>query len=1146
MKKLLSIIFILAVSAGATTTYFGQQTGVSGVDAGNGGYHFGSSISRFTCPGTGSKDVVSLGAQLYSAGVGTGYFRMAIYSVDLQTLYAQHSAQISVPAIWTTSDWRGESQGITQYATLTGGVTYTIVITLSSNDIDVQDSTGVLGNAHYGSGDYSATGFSAPITMASAYNLVYLMRCGVVDHVLHQFNLTMAVTNAASTTPAVGVTSEDSGAAVAINTVGGQGYRFQKWTRTASTPASTFGDSSLASTTITVKGAVTVTAVDTIIHYQFTNANDGHGTFTPVSALKDTAASFAIAGTAAVGYRFWKWTRSGVNVVITDSSAASTNAYLKAAGTITLNDSIIHYTLTMAGNSTTPTVGAHLEDTAAATSINETPASGYAFKSWHISGAAAHITDTTVKSNSVWLSGNATVTANDTLMPVISLDSMRTNAMKDSGKWKDTLSFYGSYFGASQGSSTISIEDSTPTVVSWTNTLIKIKIPNLDTGWIDTTIVSDGVTADTLINGFKILPTSTVPTYTVTIVNAAHAATISPTAGAHSIDSGAVTNLTFSGPAGYRKSGIAASNSAYVVFNSDSSTFYPKHDVTLTWSDTIIHFTLTMAGTHGTTTPSIGAHLVDTNVATAIDNTPNTGYRFQTWSGAGVTFGSATTKSTTAAIGSNATATATDTIIHFTVTMVNATHAGTISPTAGDHLEDTAASTVLTFVGPAGYRLSGWTSTGGVHFDADSTHFYLTSDGAITAHDTIIHYLMTNSATHGSFTPATGLQDSGAVFAIAATAAAHYFFTNWTVSGGAHVAVADVTATTAYLTGPGTITANFQAFGVYDFIDLGDSNLVMGGANNFVKFMIDTKYGVGAKTHLNSSVAGQTSTWAAAKIDTIFQTTTATIAVVLAMGTNDVLYSTDNATLISVWKANAAHVLASCQAAGCALWVMLPPPSVYDAGYPNYHTQIKLLCAAAVEWCNANNVICQNPELQLISRPSTEANADEFSLNDTWRGSSDKYHYSTVNGPTRAGGLLARTTIPPVKSQYFGDNSFDTCGHNGWSTCWLTGTAAITGDADKGTLTLVANDTCKLPVMAIDDYATHRDNVKKVQCALTTLTGTCDIYMRSWPQNMTPANRTSAWIKTATLYTMDHFVEAKIVGTSVATIDNAQLTWSLQ
>jgi hypothetical protein len=77
----------------------------------------------------------------------------------------------------------------------------------------------------------------------------------------------------------------------------------------------------------------------------------------------------------------------------------------------------------------------------------------------------------------------------------IALDSIRP----DSGQVGDTLRIYGDNFGATQGSSTIAMGDSAPTVTSWNDTLIKFITPHLDTGRYDF-VVSDGVTADTILN----------------------------------------------------------------------------------------------------------------------------------------------------------------------------------------------------------------------------------------------------------------------------------------------------------------------------------------------------------------------------------------------------------------------------------------------------------------------------------------------------------------------------------------------------------------------------------------------------------------------------------------------------------------------
>lgn len=156
-----------------------------------------------------------------------------------------------------------------------------------------------------------------------------------------QFTLTMAVSNAASTTPSVGAHVYDSGTVVNISQVNGVGYRFARWTRTASTPSSPFGDSSIASTTIEIRGNVTVTAVDTIIHYLLTVNNDGNGTTDPTGASTvDTAASTAISATASVGYHFNEWTVVSGSATLGNASLASTTVSLSSNAVILANFSV--------------------------------------------------------------------------------------------------------------------------------------------------------------------------------------------------------------------------------------------------------------------------------------------------------------------------------------------------------------------------------------------------------------------------------------------------------------------------------------------------------------------------------------------------------------------------------------------------------------------------------------------------------------------------------------------------------------------------------------------------------------------------------------------------------------------------------------
>jgi S-ribosylhomocysteine lyase LuxS involved in autoinducer biosynthesis len=234
-----------------------------------------------------------------------------------------------------------------------------------------------------------------------------------------QFTLTMVNSDPAGTIiPTAGAHALDSNTTQAISHTPAAGYRFHRWTR--SSENAVFGDSTLATTTITIRGNVTVTAVDTIIHYTRTMVNTSPaGTMSPAAgtASVDSAASFNLTFTPPMGYRFWRYTRSGLSVVIADSSTAATTAYLTGDGTITANDSIVKYSLTMAvdgGGTTVPSAGVHVVDSMASTNISHTPATGNVFWKWGRSSVNAVITDTSINSTTVYLNADAIVTAYDT------------------------------------------------------------------------------------------------------------------------------------------------------------------------------------------------------------------------------------------------------------------------------------------------------------------------------------------------------------------------------------------------------------------------------------------------------------------------------------------------------------------------------------------------------------------------------------------------------------------------------------------------------------------------------------------------------------------------------------------------------------
>ena len=341
-------------------------------------------------------------------------------------------------------------------------------------------------------------------------------------------------------------------------------------------------------------------------------------------------------------------------------------------------------------------------------------------------------TDSTAKSGyAIVDSGSCAFdTSYDTLSAIyglVKLDSVRTNAVKDSGKWRDTINVYGRGYGTMQGSSTLAFGDSTPTAFSWANGLIRFPLQNMDAGWYDFQVVNGTDTAK-LTNAFKVL--KNLSQFTMTMTNAAHAGTITPDSGT-AIDSGTMTKFTFTPPAGYRLSNVAASGGAHLNATVDS--FYLSANGTLTFSDTIIHWLATNAVTgSGTYTPATMLH--DSGAVFAIAATPAAHYAFTSWSvsgGAHVTNSSAS--STTAWMTAAGTITANFHSIQYTLTIA-ATGPGTTTPSPGDVLLDTAVRQSIHGTPTSAWdTLAHWAGTAGVHFNPDSSACSLSTSGTATA-----------------------------------------------------------------------------------------------------------------------------------------------------------------------------------------------------------------------------------------------------------------------------------------------------------------------------------------------------------------------------------------------------------------------------
>jgi hypothetical protein len=155
----------------------------------------------------------------------------------------------------------------------------------------------------------------------------------------------------------------------------------------------------------------------------------------------------------------------------------------------------------------------------------------------------------------------------------------------------------------------------------------------------------------------------------------------------------------------------------------------------------------------------------------------------------------------------------------YTTTMTNSTPAGTLSPANGTVLDSNTAQ-VLSYTAPAHYKKDPYTGTVGVHFNADSTTYYLTANGTITAvcHD-IRKTLTVTTVGSGTSTGAGTYDSATSGIAISNSATAGWGWKGpWTKTGGITIANANANPTTITITTDGEVTGIDTATFVYSNI----------------------------------------------------------------------------------------------------------------------------------------------------------------------------------------------------------------------------------------------------------------------------------------------------------------------------------------
>ncbi|MCE5249036.1 InlB B-repeat-containing protein [bacterium] len=598
--------------------------------------------------------------------------------------------------------------------------------------------------------------------------------------------------------------SGDKTESIAVNDGSAYSFTVQEggsYTVTPSKDGHDFAPVSKSFTNVTANQTQNFTATKRTQQYTLTLAvnTTGWGTTNPSAGAHtyDSGTVVTVTATPASGYRFVSWTGT-----VAGSTNTTTTVTVTGNMTVTANFEKIpkQYALTLAVNmtgwgTTSPSeVAAHMYDEETVVSITATPASGYRFVNW--TGTVASSTSATT---TVTVTGNITVTANFEKIPK---QYALTLAVNMTGWGTTSPSEVAAHMYDEE---TVVSITATPAsgyrFVSWTGTVAS------STSASTTVTVTGNMTVTA---NFEKIPTTQ---YTLTMaVNNTEWGTTSPSAGAHTYDSGTVVTVTASPATGYRfvswTGTVASSTSA-------STTVTVTGNMTVTANfEKIPQYILTIAVNNpdwGTTNPTIGWHAYDEGKVVTIKVSPVSGYRFVSWTG---NVADTTSASTSVTMTGNMTVTANFEKIPTQYTLmikVNINGWGTTNPSVGDYKYDEGAVVSITATPATGYLFTSWTGDVASSTSATTT-VTMNGDRTVTANfeKRITKYTLTlsvNTTGWGTTNPSIGSHTyvENVLVTITATPAAGYRFVNWT--GG--VASDTSSTTTVWMNGDKAVKANF-------------------------------------------------------------------------------------------------------------------------------------------------------------------------------------------------------------------------------------------------------------------------------------------------------------------------------------------------
>ena len=226
-----------------------------------------------------------------------------------------------------------------------------------------------------------------------------------------------------------------------------------------------------------------------------------------------------------------------------------------------------------------------------------------------------------------------------------------------------------------------------------------------------------------------------------------------------------------------------------------STTIVPTTDVTVT-AGFVRQWELVVDAQLGGSAGGGGTY--DAGTTVSITATPNDGYRFAGWTGAGVADASEATTSVTL----DESRTVSATFVRVWNLGVSASAGGTAE---GGGVFDDGFVVPIQAMAEEGYRFAGWVGEGVTDADALVTTALVNADAALTASFVKVWHLVID-VDQGGTVEGAGVVDDGQTTAIVAMAEEGYRFAGWTGEG-----IEDLTAPQAMVTvtSDTTVTANF-------------------------------------------------------------------------------------------------------------------------------------------------------------------------------------------------------------------------------------------------------------------------------------------------------------------------------------------------